>query len=157
MEKYLQYAPYITTIIAVLSILGGFLKYIDSRNREEKRLSYENFLQITDKIAKLSTPHGKISVLELILTIYQLQNLKNYSKTIIPILVYLKACPPNFDGKKSENYYNEAIDYVLNELNMSKLDRFFASLRMIKMDRLPRRRFAPPRNDNAATVVLNDK
>ena len=162
MEKYL---PYITDIIKTLVTVNGVIfglwisiwKYLDTKNREEKRLSYENFMEITDRLAELAASKV-IPILKLKLTIYQLQYLKEYSQTIIPILNHMKEDTPGFPSEASRNDYNNTIDYVINELDKkSWLDRFFALLRMTGSDRLPRRRFAPPRNDNAATVVLNDK
>lgn len=128
MEKYL---PYITAIVAVFGFVFSAWQYIDMRNREEKRKNYENFMNITDRLAEL-TNANTIPELKLIFTIYQLQYLKEYKETIIPVLNKMKDRPPNFESKDSRNAYNNAIDFVLNKLGMSRLDRFFASLRMTK-------------------------
>lgn len=114
MEKYLSY---ITTLSIVIGAVFSFVKYIDLRNREEKRRNYENFIQITDKLGAITNPNHeeKLSATEWIITLYQLQNLKNYSEIIIPILDFLKKRPP-----EALNYIKddicEAVDYVQKQL-----------------------------------------
>ena len=46
-----EYLPYITTIIAVFGFVFSVYKYIDLKNREERRLDYQNLNNLINYIS----------------------------------------------------------------------------------------------------------
>jgi len=123
MEKYL---PYITNIITVLSIVSGavfsIVKYIDLRNREEKRLNYENLNNILKNLSGTMLENGefKVEIGFLISNIYQLLEFKDYSEIIIAVLKYYKDCPIGTD-QESLKHVNNSVDYVLRKFKSDYL------------------------------------
>ncbi|OGI03381.1 MAG: hypothetical protein A2Y25_08630 [Candidatus Melainabacteria bacterium GWF2_37_15] len=115
MEKYL---PYITTLIAIGGFVFSVFKFVDLKQREEKRLNYENLNKLISNISGKIYNTGKVEVIisEQIASIYQLLEFKKYSSIILPFLNYIKDCPINTDPKSLE-HINEAIEYVESKLN----------------------------------------
>ena len=117
MEKYLPYITDITAILAILGFVFSVWKYLDIRDREEKRRNHENLNKILEKLSGKMLDNGeiKIEISFLLSNIYQLLEFKNYSEIILPVLEYLKECPIRTDEKSLEHYF-KAIEYVENKL-----------------------------------------
>ena len=109
-----EYLPYITTIIAILGFVFSVYKYIDLKNREERRLDYQNLNNLINYVSgdeKMTVLNSKY-----IANIYQLSLFKEQSFIIVPFLTYLKEDPFRTNEKASSRI-NDAIDYVLKKLN----------------------------------------
>jgi hypothetical protein len=113
----LQYLPYITAIIAIGGFVFSVWKYIDLKNREEKRLDYENFNKILSNLSGEILANGEIKteIGFVIANIYQLLNFIKYKDVSLPVLEYHKNCPIKTD-EKSLKYVTKAIDDVLEKL-----------------------------------------
>jgi hypothetical protein len=158
MEKYLSYLPYITdiskTLITTIGVVVGLgvslWKYLNTLRMEQKRLNYENFKDLinTLSISFRNKDHWK-STPEMISMIYQLSSFKSkeYSQISLAVLDFYKE---ELQGHNLSDVHKlhigNAIKYVINELTMTKLDRFFASLRMTV------RRLMLSRSDSLTTV-----
>jgi len=114
-----KYLPYITAIIAIGGFVFSVWKYIDLKNREEKRLEFENLNNLINYIsgdARFDNNKSSVMTSKYIANIYQLSLFKNQSFIIIPFLDYLKEYPLITD-ENSQIRIKEAIDYVIDKLN----------------------------------------
>lgn len=144
MEKYLPYAPYITdiiktsitTIAAIFALWISVWKYLDIRDREEKRRKYDNLCKVIETLIKFTESHEPVNAPSLIFTIYQLQNYREYSKIISPVLINVKTIFIASQNPKERNVeqVQKAIDIVLQELGVRQIATSGFS--------------SPPRNDN---------
>lgn len=115
-----KYLPYITTIIAICGFVFSVCKYIDLKNKEEKRLDYENFSKILSDLSGKMLPNGDIK-LEMgffIANIYQLLKFKHYKNISLPVLEYIKSVPIRTD-EISAIHVHKAIHEVINRLKSS--------------------------------------
>lgn len=129
MEKIISYIlSNITNIAVFLALLGGAYRYFDIREREEKRLKYENYLNVIKLFSKFAEKN--LHVFELVCSIYQLQHFKEkeYKSNTIPVLSFMKE---RFLIIENENITDKfaktdlkniisAIDYVSQELGANK-------------------------------------
>ena len=108
-----EYLPYITTIIAILGFVFSVYKYIDLKNREERRLTYENFDKTLSSLSGTILSNGdiKIEISFLIGNIYKLTEYPQYKNISLPVLNYMKAKPIKTDNE-SKLLVDKALDNV---------------------------------------------
>lgn len=113
-----EYLPYITTIIAILGFVFSVYKYIDLKNREEKRLNYENFSKILENLSGNILPDNNVFLESsfYIGNVYKLLEFPEYKYISLPIL-YLKRETLSVPNKKHLEHISKAIDVVIEKLN----------------------------------------
>lgn len=108
-------------------VLIGFICWLLYKiyilKKDERKQKHENFLNIISIFSKFV--NNTIHVTELLCSIYQLQYLKEYSKTTIPVLIYFKERFSLNELNKDfieidKKSIIEAMDYVLQELGANK-------------------------------------
>lgn len=116
-----KYLPYITFIIAVAGFTFSVWKYIELKNREEKRLEYENFNKILTDLSGKMLPNGdiKLEMSFFIGNIYQLLTFKQYKNISLPVLEYIKNVPIQ-TNEISAIHVHKALNEVINRLKNSK-------------------------------------
>lgn len=114
MEKLLHH---ITAIIAICGFVFSVWKYIDLKEREEKRLLYENYSKLLDSLSGKILDNGRITIeiSFLIGCIYKLLEFPQYKKISLPVLIYMKECPIKTD-EKSIKFVENVIDEVIKQL-----------------------------------------
>lgn len=118
-KKMKEYLPYITTIIAVLGFVFSVYKYIDLKNREEKRLNYENYSKIIENLKGETNPNKDTVFLEgsfYVANVYKLLEFPEYKYISLPIL-YLKRETLSVANEKHLEHISKAINVVIEKLN----------------------------------------
>ncbi len=116
MEKFL---PYITAIIAIFGFIFSVWKYIDLKNREEKRLNYENYSKIIENLKPEFIPNTQDVFLEgsfYVANVYKLLEFSEYKYISIPLL-NLKKETLSVANKHHLKHIDSAIDTVLEKLS----------------------------------------
>ena len=115
MEKTL---PYITSLIAILGFIFSVWKYIDLKNREEKRLNYENYSKIIRNL-KGELLENDFVFLEgsfYLANVYKLLEFPEYKYISIPLLK-LKQETLSIKNENHLKHIKLAIETVLDQLN----------------------------------------
>lgn len=114
MEKILSY---LTSLIAILGFVFSVWKYIDLKNREEKRLNYENYSKIVENLKGelLQDDYVFLEGSFYVANVYKLLEFPEYSYISIPLLE-LKSETLSVQNKKHLKHINLAIKTVLNKL-----------------------------------------
>lgn len=112
------YLPYITSIIAICGFVFSVWKYIDFKNREEKRLNYENFNKVLSDLSGKMLDNGevKVEINFLIGNLYKLLEFEQYKNISLPVLEYMKNVPMRTD-ENSAIHVHKALHTVINKLN----------------------------------------
>jgi len=112
-----EYLPYITAIIAISGFVFSVWKYIDLKNREAKRLEYENFNKILSDLSGKMLNNGdiKLEISFFIGNIYQLLEFEQYKNISLPVLEYIKTVPMRTD-ENSAIHVHKALHEVINKL-----------------------------------------
>ncbi len=119
MEKFL---PYVTAIIAILGFVFSVWKYIDLKNREEKRLNYENYSKIIQNLKGELNHNTEMVFLEgsfYVANVYKLLEFPEYKYISIPLL-NLKKETLSVENEKQLKHIEMAIDDVLKKLTLLK-------------------------------------
>lgn len=116
MENFL---PYITAIIAICGFVFSVWKYIDLKNREEKRLNYENYSKVIENLKGEIIPNTENVFLEgsfYVANVYKLLEFPEYKYISIPLL-NLKKETLSIENKNHLKHITIAIDTVLKKLS----------------------------------------
>lgn len=114
----MRYLPYITAIIAILGFVFSVYKYIDLKNREEKRLNYENYSKILENLKGQIVSNDNVFLESsfYIGNVYKLLEFPEYKHISLPIL-NLKRETLSVADKKHLEHISKALDDVIDKLS----------------------------------------
>jgi hypothetical protein len=114
LDNILKSSSLITVFISLITVVFGFIKYLDQRNREERTRRFELYHGLMRTVSAFGKANDdSIPLTQQLAAIYELQHFNDYAYASVPILEHLREV---YMKRECPSVLMRAIDQTLRTL-----------------------------------------